>query len=176
MADLNGDGKLDLVFVSPPDQTVSLWFGRGDGSFDASVDLTVTGTPQSPFLADLDGDGITDLIVTSYDRDYHVGVLLGRNGTPGVLRDLAVDFSPDTLVGSGDVDNDGYNDLVFRSGTTLFVLRGGGDDRFVETLAYRNLRGNPMALADFDGDGRLDVVVPETGTPRWHVYRNDLCQ
>jgi hypothetical protein len=176
IGDLNADGKLDLVFVSAPDQTVSLWFGRGDGSFDAGVGLTVTGAPQSPFLADLNGDGITDLIVTSHNPDYHLGVLLGRKGSPGVLRDVVVDFSPDTLVGSGDLDKDGHTDLVFRSGTTLFVLRGSGDGNFVETLAYRNLRGNPMALADFDRDGRLDVVVAEGDTPRWRVYRNDLCQ
>jgi hypothetical protein len=74
------------------------------------------------------------------------------------------------------VDQDGYTDLVFKSGTMLFVLRGGGDDRFVETLAYQDLRGSPMALVDFDDDGRPDVVVAAGDTPRWHVYRNDRCQ
>jgi len=58
----------------------------------------------------------------------------------------------------------------------LFVLRGAGDGSFLETLAYQALPGSPLALLDFDGNGRLDVVVADDVTPpRWRVYRNDLC-
>jgi hypothetical protein len=176
LGDLNADGKLDLVLVSAADKTVSLLFGRGDGTFQPAVEVAPTGTPENPFLADLNGDGITDLIVTSHNPNHAVAVLLGRPGAPGILRNTVLDFYPDTVTGIGDMDKDGYTDLVFRSNAMLFVLRGAGNGSFLETLAYQALPGSPMALVDFDGNGRLDVVVADDVTPpRWRLYRNHRC-
>ena len=56
--------------------------------------------------------------------------------------------------------------------------RGRGDGTFLGSLGYAMIYGGPMALADFDGAGRLDVGVAERvdQVVRWHVYRNELCR
>lgn len=76
------------------------------------------------------------------------------------------------------MDKDGRSDLVFRSETMLLVLLGAGDGSFLGSLAYECLRGSPMALADFDQNGRVDLGVARTEAQalRWHVYRNDQCR
>ena len=57
-----------------------------------------------------------------------------------------------------------------------FVLRGDGDGNLLGSLAYPMILGGPMILADFDGNGRVDVDVIERfdDTVRWRVYHNRL--
>jgi hypothetical protein len=142
------------------------------------MDLVCTGSPQSLDTVDLNADGISDLVVGGVNPN-NIGVLLGRAGPLGTLQDNPIDFGPVRLVGRGDMDKDGWIDLLWRQyDTALFVLRGAGNGTFLGSLTYELIHGDLIAVADFDGNGRLDIgVVAEVDdTLRWHVYRNDLCQ
>ena len=81
VADLNGDGKLDLAVANNGSNNVSVLLGNGNGTFAAAQNF-ITGTePRSVAVADLNGDGKPDLAVASYG-DGTVSVLLGNgNGT-----------------------------------------------------------------------------------------------
>jgi hypothetical protein len=159
--DFNGDGHLDLVETNS-DGTVNVLLGNGDGSFQDPVALHLGGNPSSVAAADLRGNGITDLIVTSTGpTDPGVSVLLG-NGD-GTFR-APVRYQVGTGAGSvlvGDFNGDGIPDLaVISAGHTASVLRGNGDGTFQDPVSY--LAGDtPTSLvaADFNGDGALDLAT-----------------
>src|SRR5437016_6541491 len=56
-ADLNHDGKLDLVTANQNSKNVSVFIGNGDGTFAAAVNYAVGDTPLSVAIADVNGDG-----------------------------------------------------------------------------------------------------------------------
>ena len=77
MADVNGDGRPDLVTVSNHDSATGVLLGKGDGTFQPVTAASGVGLSDTPFLADLNGDGIPDSVVL--DRS---GNILFRKGWP----------------------------------------------------------------------------------------------
>src|SRR5262249_47424787 len=126
-ADFNADGKPDLAGVGTGGGMVLL--GNGDGSFQART-FVAGQNPQSVFAADLDHDGVTDLVVTTSSADT-VSVLLG-DGTGGFAA------KPEVATGSrpmsaavADIDGDGNADIVVTNrGSPISLLFGHGDGTF----------------------------------------------
>ena len=81
LADVDGDGKLDLVGVNNSGNAVTIWPGRGDGTFGASSEVPAGLNPGRIAVADLDRDGHVDLIVTNSTTN-SITVLLGQVGLP----------------------------------------------------------------------------------------------
>jgi len=188
VADLNADGKLDIV-ATGPGLGAMVWLGHGDGSFQPGVSYTNTGGGSSALvLGDFNGDGKPDLAVsngvqyTDYTHDgmpytvcegTTVSVLLGRSdGTFGPPTSFDAYADPET-VAVGDFNGDGNLDLVAVSpvcngtgGTDhLSILLGNGDGTFQK---HKDLVGGetgyapqPIAVSvgDFNLDGRMDIVV-----------------
>jgi len=65
VADLNGDGRIDLVTENAGANTVSVLLGNGNGTFQPKLDYPTDAMPQAVGAADLTGDGHIDLVVTS---------------------------------------------------------------------------------------------------------------
>ena len=61
--DFNGDGKQDLAVTNTTDNTVSILFGRGDGTFQPAVAYKVGGSPSGVTVGDFTGDGKPDLAI-----------------------------------------------------------------------------------------------------------------
>ena len=81
VADLDGDGKVDLVTPDYSDNTASVLLGNGNGTFRAKQSLATGTYPDSVVVADLNGDEKMDL-VSADDLSDTVSVLLGNgNGT-----------------------------------------------------------------------------------------------
>lgn len=66
-ADLNGDGKLDLIIPSLSDQTISVPLGKGNGTFRVPIIYPVVGGPLSIAVADFNGDGKLDMVTATGD-------------------------------------------------------------------------------------------------------------
>lgn len=179
-ADFNGDGKLDLALTRFEDGTVSIFLGRGDGTFAAPIvskaGVSVTGL----VAADLDGDGIIDLAVGAqgvFEKlDAGEGVMFLRGLGDGTFA-APVAFAPHRFPFSlavGDMNGDGLPDLVFVDGNNSVgvMLNGGGANFLPPTFVdlddlTANVIRTPLSVAvgDFDGDGNLDVVEGHFGSP-----------
>jgi hypothetical protein len=171
VADVNGDGKLDLVVANDGSNNVSVLLGNGDGTFRMAVSYGSGGQgADSVAVADVNGDGKLDLVVAN-DRSNNVSVLLG-NGD-GTFQ-AAVSYSSGgqgsaVFVAVADVNGDGKLDLVVANGCTgecatlgsVGVLIGNGDGTFKAAVSYGSggEDADSVAVADVNGDGKLDLVV-----------------
>lgn len=163
LADFDGDGDLDLVFVSEDDQANELYLNNGDGVFqDASDRLSTAGTSNAVLVADIDTDGDADILIGNAGPNV---VLINDGqamftdeseerlpGLVGVTQDLEL----------GDIDGDGDVDLIVgnEDGNHLLVNEGGGvfRDATLDELPLRGLEETREAdFADVDGDGDLDL-------------------
>jgi len=164
IADLDGDGDLDIVVVSEDDQTNELYLNDGKGFFsDASQRLPVTGTSNAVLVMDLTGNGHPDILIGNNGQN----VLLENDGaanfadvTSARLPGFA-DVTQDVV--AGDANGDGHIDLLFGNEDANRLLLNNGHGVFVhasEALPLRTAAEETREadFGDIDGDGDLDVL------------------
>jgi hypothetical protein len=166
-ADLDSDGDVDLVMVDQEGGRIVVLEGDGGGEFAVAGAAAAGASPSGGAVADFDGDGHLDVAVANHETDY-VTVLLGAgDGTFPAERasrlPVAVEPHPHA-VGSGDVNRDGYPDLLVddrdRAGLALWL--GGGDGTF-RSAGTIGMGGDPyrgFLVEDVDRDGLPDLATP----------------
>ncbi len=108
LADLSGDGHLDLVVGYSG--MVSVLLGDGHGSFGSRTDYSISGVPYGLAIRDLNGDGKLDVVATNDSAS--VSVYLGDGvGGLGTRTDLATGPAPRSVL-VADVNGDGKLDVV----------------------------------------------------------------
>lgn len=169
--DLDGDGRVDLlVFAGSqtlPSNTAFVYPGAGAGAFGPPRAVTLPGRYLeiglgSLVTGDLDADGVDDVVLFPWRGD--VRVLFGGRDGFRAGQDLYLGYYP-LSVALVDLDGDGSLDVVGSgnpkvgsSTLVVYVNDGRGTMRRTE---QRNLRPgvSAPAVADFDGDGHLDVAI-----------------
>ncbi len=179
VGDLNGDHKLDVVSINAVNNHISILLGNGNGSFQAPTSIALGGNPDSAFgvvIADLNGDGYPDLAVANVSSFTAAGSTISvfpgnGDGTFGPAIQYDPVGQPIYLMVAGDFNGDGLPDLVFTSEadtspSQVGVIFGAANGTFQSPASYAvGLTPGPPVLADFNGDGVLDLVVaPSTGS------------
>jgi hypothetical protein len=171
LGDVNGDGKLDLVYTQGNSHKSSyshlqVELGNGDGSFTAGQVFGSFSIPPSQIvLGDFNQDGTLDVAIATGGDRYHVPIYFGNgDGTFGSTAAMQVPYYPFAMV-EGDFNGDGILDLVTETDYEFTIHLGNGDGTFRpgQTLAPNNWRsvcvfGRPLLAADFNGDGILDLA------------------
>jgi FG-GAP-like repeat len=165
MADLNGDGKADLAVASGTG--VSVLLNNGNGTFGAPAGYGSGTSPFSVAAGDLNGDGKIDLAVGGLD---HASVLLNLgNGTFAAAVNYSyawTSFNGSGLVVIGDLNGDGRPDLAGTaradpcSAVVVLPNQGNGVFGAPAYVPASNFIPNSVTLGDLNGDGKLDLVVP----------------
>jgi hypothetical protein len=169
-ADLNNDGKTDIVAACGDNHTLNIFTGRGDGQFDitSGSPLLLSYAPNEIVIADMNGDGKADLVVGSHDS-YRVLVLMGDGrGNFDTTSSAFVTMRDGSHahthgLGISDLNGDGYPDIVTANSTDndvsvmLNSSSGGfttapGSPFAVSPAPY------PLTIGDVNGDKHPDIV------------------
>jgi hypothetical protein len=159
IADVTGDGALDAS-LAHPGGSLSLLVNEGDRNFTVMPPRS-TPSPVDMTGADLDGDGVTELVVAhSAWSGLSVFSELG-NLDPGMKLpdEYAASYTPYQLA-TGDLNGDGMPDLALVHDFGVTVVLGDGVGGLVAGRSHA-LSGNvnEVVVEDFNGDGALDLAA-----------------
>ncbi|RMF19357.1 MAG: hypothetical protein D6761_00610, partial [Candidatus Dadabacteria bacterium] len=177
--DLDGDGRDEIVACEND------WAAFCRALDDNGTPLFAIGplfypgmTNGGPALADLNGDGLQDVIVLSFGGE--IAAVAGPTGAPlwsrdlfnelgellftsPVLGDLNGDGAPDLVVGG--YQNGGVYAIDATSGASLWTITNLSSDPANPAPGNAvHVVGNGAVLSDLDGDGRDEVVLPVAGS------------
>lgn len=207
IADADADGDPEIVAITSAHQ-VALVDGSGSTEWTSST-FGLMAYPQ-PTVADLDGDGlpevIADVAVVNGEDGSKVAELSGITNswrTP-IAADLDQDGTQEIILGNvvydhdgnrewtnagtgagnfaavGDVDGDAGGEVIFVSGSVAYLHDDDGS--LIRQFAIPGSNPGPPAMADFDGDGEVEIAIPANttlsvfdmdGTKLWTVAIQD---
>ncbi|MFZ3183922.1 MAG: VCBS repeat-containing protein [Pseudomonas sp.] len=167
--DLNGDSVLDLALKTP--LGIAVMQGDGDGTFSYGpftvVPYTAAGGITSIDDANLNGDGIVDLVLTDGISQQAISMLGVGNGSFEFASRQTVPLLPSTAL-AGDFNHSGLDSMmalpeVNPGSLSAMVLLNDGTGTLLNPVSYQGGFGDPIgALEDFNGDGHLDAVITNT--------------
>jgi subtilisin-like proprotein convertase family protein len=174
LADINGDGKLDLITSLFETDSVTVQLGNGDGTFQTATTILI-GTdfgPAEVHAVSLRGNGTLDLIVGSFNLN-QIAVLLGNgNGTfeSPTFYTVGTSTNTPTSLTAGDFNHDGKIDVATANtfNNNVSILLGNGNGALTLQSSPIKVGRVPQAIraGDFNGDGYSDLAVAnyEDGT------------
>ena len=191
VGDLNNDGKQDVVVANFSASTLTILrntttVGGTTPSFDVQGPFSIGASsgPRSVTLADINGDGTRDVLVATETTDrLSVRLNTTANGATTISLAATVTFTTGDLprsVAAVDFNNDGRPDVVagnYNDGTiSAFrndTLAGAGAASLVGQGTFSAVsRPNSIEAADFNGDGKLDIVSPNHNNANATVLLN----
>lgn len=187
IGDLDVDGKPDVITININSGSISVFKNKSTGnipSFASNIDYPAGDDPISGYLADLDGDGLLDLITVNNSGNGSF-ISLFRNTSSGSTISFAtrLDISTGTTQYSSpaeaiatDLDGDGKPDLAIMNSGALTIYHNKsapGSLSFDGKQNYTiNVGNGSIAAGDMDGDGKTDIIVTSTNPSTISLFRN----
>ncbi|CAF2152787.1 unnamed protein product [Rotaria magnacalcarata] len=177
-ADVNADGKVDIIVANYGASNVGVLINTGNGIFAAQVTYTAGPGPNCVAVVDVSGDGKVDIIVANYGAN-NVGVLI-NTGSGTFIAQVTYSTgggSNPYIAAAADVNGDGKIDIVVANywGNNVGILLNTGSGIFAAQVTYSTGgSSNPdfVAAADVNVDGKVDIIVANNALNNVGVFLN----
>jgi len=185
VADVNGDGKLDIVglpaygnyALAPNGTGLAIWLGNGDGTFQAPQVYSTTYGTSSVAVGNFFGDGYPDIAVGESESNIDLFRNQG-NGNYVYVESIQLGSNSESQVqlAAGDLNGNGISNLAAAVGGgggngEVYVLWNDGRGDFTQQAlaAYVNPTVN---ISRLNGDGMMDILVGYTCNPQQSTSPN----
>ena len=165
--DFNNDGNLDIAIASTEglpaggeEGDVQVFFGNGDGTFQAPVVFTPKQIPNFFTFGDFNGDGLLDIAVGDINDQIEIWNNTGAR-TFTFAKAFTVGSNGPQKVRAGKFDGDGITHLAVYAAPSIYVVWNDGHENFTPVL-LKTYAGNAtidLNIGDANQDGRDDVLV-----------------
>lgn len=193
VGDIDGDGKPDIVVSNSNTKMISILknistIGNiSSSSFAPKVDFAAGNYPSRISIADMDGDGKPDIVVSNENTG---SVSIFKNtATQGIVNTASLAAKVDYTVGGDpryvtlvDFDGDGKRDIVTKSASTgsFCILRNTSTTGSIDASSFApkvdfssgSTTYGGFAIGDLDGDGKPDLVFSNSSTTKVEVFKN----
>jgi protein involved in polysaccharide export with SLBB domain len=164
VADVDGDGHLDIIAGAGDPGLISISFGDGKSGVAATQHLPVEGDVRAVAVADVNGDGHPDIIYSAQRQSSGIRVLINQGGRGWLPGKGPIEVNKYEGIVAADLDGDGYLDIIAANATSdnqggIQVWFGTGRGAW-RPGPSPTVTGSYMgvAVADFNGDGILDIA------------------
>ena len=160
-ADVNADGRLDLVVSQVAPNGISVFLGRGNGTFAIASRTLVDEYPGELLLEDFDRDGRLDIAVVDVFGQGSVLFLRGEGDGRFATAQRSDCGQAAISLASGDFNEDGLPDLAVQVnyGQDIVICAGAGDGRFGLSGGPTFVNTLSLAAGDINGDGHRDIIT-----------------
>ncbi|CAF1190976.1 unnamed protein product [Adineta steineri] len=172
VADFNQDNILDIATANSYNDSISIIYGFGNGSFTnlTKYSLDIDSQPNSIAICDLNNDNVFDFIIAEMGRD-SIGILLGYEYNAfedQITYSNEFSLKPSSII-SRDFNNDSYLDIAatFAANDSIGILFGYNNGTFRELIMYSvgyNSYPYEIVSADVNNDNILDIIVANAGS------------
>ena len=176
VTDIDQDGDQDIIVVRAADRAVDLHYNGGAGLSFSSTRLN-HGSVATACAHDLNGDGVIDLLLAIDGDDLNApeNKVLVQQGDGSFVASGSFGASPVTALVSGDIDIDGWPDIVAvnEAGVHQLYLGSSGSgfvlapEQIVSAGMHRGI------LADFNGDESLDLIMVGRNASVLEIHANN---
>ncbi|UCE52858.1 MAG: VCBS repeat-containing protein [Desulfobacterales bacterium] len=168
--DLDNDGYLDVVGGASTPGMVTINYGDGRGGISEPQILPVKGDVRSVAVADFNEDGLNDIVFTLQRETSGIRVWINQSDRKWKNTKGPIEINTYQSVKTGDVNGDGHFDIIAANSTSetqagIQIWLGDGKGGWLKESGP-TVTGKYMdvALADFNGDRKLDLVGAGWGT------------
>jgi FG-GAP-like repeat len=169
--DFNGDDNPDLVAVTRDTNGIQLVLGNGNGTFQPARSFDAGDTPKSAAVADLNRDGLDDVIIGNFVGS--VSIYIG-NRTSGLNAQhlKRIPTSIENLI-AADLSGDGNPDIATIGEDSIVILRGKGNGDFFSPKRIHVVDFLfDIAAGDFNGDSKIDLAFSNFAAGQLSVITN----
>lgn len=175
IADVNGDGILDIVSLNRGSSSVSVFLGRSDGTYAGAISTLLAAGPQAFVTGDFNRDGKADLAI-SFVSSPGIQIMLSHGDGTYDTGPMAVTSGSSYALAVGDFNADGLTDVagVDPINNRLVVVLGQLDGSFSFPKTYATAAGpSSVQATDVDLDGNVDIVVANQTAGSASLFKND---
>jgi hypothetical protein len=190
IADIDGDGRPDIIVANYSDNTVSVLrnisTGQGNIAFAQATNFPACGTPYALAVGDIDGDGKPDIAVEGYVSSGSNVVVLRNTSTPGTISFTSpIAIIPTNLpyaesIALGDFNADGKLDIAVGANQLtfpgIFICINASTPGSISfnSAAYVAQVTDPrdIAIADYNGDGQLDFAAVDGSSDLLYTFQS----